>query len=429
MSVTQKFEGMLSPYRVLDLTNERGFICGKLLGDLGADVIKIEKPGGDPARSLGPFYHDTPDPEKSLYWWGFNTSKRGITLDIETVDGQEIFKRLAATADVVIESFDPGFMGSLKLGYPALRKINPRIIMTSITGFGQTGPYKDYKAPEIVVWAISGNAYLTGDPDRGPLSPSFPLSYIVAGALHAAIGTVVALYHREIIGEGQHVDASTLLALAWFVAPEPHALWEQDRTIVKRQGRIWQRPQTIPGEKTTFANAPLIYQCKDGDITCAAFAGPGLGESTAALTRWIVSEGMAGEVLKGIDWITFEWHTVKQEVLDEITADFSRFFMTRTKAELFEEAAKRGIMLYPIFTPKDMLEFGQLADRKYWVEVNHPELATNITYPGSFVKATEVPPKIYRRAPLIGEHNEEIYIGELGLTKKDILTLKQMKVI
>jgi crotonobetainyl-CoA:carnitine CoA-transferase CaiB-like acyl-CoA transferase len=422
-------KGMLSPYRVLDLTNERGFICGKLLGDLGADVVKVERPGGDPARSIGPFYHDIPDPEKSLYWWAFNNSKRGITLDIETADGREILTKLVRSADVVIESFDPGYMDSLALGYPALSRINPGIILTSITGFGQYGPYKDFKAPDIVIWALSGNAYLTGDPDRGPIAPSFPLCYIAGGSLHAAMGTLVALYFRAVTGEGQHVDTSTQLAMAWFVAPEPHGLWEQDRTVVKRQGRIWQRPQTVPGRKTTFASAPLIYRCKDGDITCAAFAGPGLGESTAALTRWIVSEGMAGEALKGVDWITFEWHTVSQDVLDEITGDFSRFFLTRTKRELFDEAVKRGIMLYPVFTPKDMLEFNQLAERQYWVDVDHPELGTTITYPGSFAKTTEASPGITRRAPLIGEHNEEIYINELGLSRKDMLTLKQMKVI
>ena len=121
--------------------------------------------------------------------------------------------------------------------------------------------------------------------------------------------------------------------------------------------------------------------------------------------------------------------TVSQDVVDEIAEDFSRFFMTRTKAELFEEAGRRGIMLYPVLTPKDMLEFGQLAAREYWVEVDHPELGTTITYPGSFLKTAEPPYRIYRRAPLIGEHNEEIYIKELGLSKQELLTLKQMRVI
>ena len=237
-------ENMLSPYRILDLTNEQGYMCGKLLGGLGADVIKIEKPGGDSGRNIGPFFHDIPDPEKSLYWFAFNTDKRGITLDIETTDGQEILKRLIRNADIVIESFPPGYMDKLGLGYSVLSRINRRIIMTSITGFGQTGPHKDYKAPDIVVWALSGNAYLFGDPDRAPLRPTFPnFSYIVAGVLQATIGTLIALYHREIIGEGQHVDASAQLSLIWPFNAEPPGLWREDGTIVKRQGRDYLRPQ------------------------------------------------------------------------------------------------------------------------------------------------------------------------------------------
>jgi crotonobetainyl-CoA:carnitine CoA-transferase CaiB-like acyl-CoA transferase len=425
----ERTEGMLSPYRVLDLTNERGLICGKLLGDLGADVVKIEKPGGDPARSIGPFYNDIPDPEKSLYWWAFNINKRGITLDIETVDGQAIFNRLVRNADVVLESFDPGYMEKLGLEYSALARINPQVIMTSISGFGQTGPYKDYKAPDIAIWALSGTAYLTGDPDRGPLSPSFPLAYIVGGAMQAAIGTMVALYHREIIGEGQWVDAPAQLSLVPFLGPEPLALWEQDKTIVVRQGRLLRRYQIRAGKKAAWVDTPLLYQCKDGDITFVAFAGPGVGESTVALTRWIVSKGMAGETLKGIDWIEFEWQTVSQDVVDEISKDFARFFMAHTKAELFEEAQKREIMLYPVFTPKDMLEFSQLTARKYWVEVDHPELGTTVIYPGPIMKTVGTSNATYRRAPLIGEHNKEIYLGELDLSKHDFSTLKQMKVI
>jgi benzylsuccinate CoA-transferase BbsE subunit len=127
MIAENKNEGMLSPYRVLDLTDEKGFLCGKLLGDMGADVIKIERPGGDPARKIGPFYHDEPDPEKSLLWWAYNTSKRGITLDIETAHGQQTFKQLVKNADFIIESFSPGYMDKLGLGYKALEAINPGI--------------------------------------------------------------------------------------------------------------------------------------------------------------------------------------------------------------------------------------------------------------------------------------------------------------
>ncbi|RPI50700.1 MAG: CoA transferase, partial [Deltaproteobacteria bacterium] len=149
-------EGMLSLYRVLDLTDEKGLMCGKILGDLGADVIKIEKPGGDLTRNIGPFYHDETDPEKSLFWFAFNNNKRGVTLNIEKADGQEIFKQLVKSADVIVESFPLGYMDKLGLGYSNLEKFKPGIIMVSITPFGQTGPYKDYKISDIVAWALGG---------------------------------------------------------------------------------------------------------------------------------------------------------------------------------------------------------------------------------------------------------------------------------
>ncbi|MFC1948616.1 CoA transferase [Chloroflexota bacterium] len=174
----EKPDGMLSPYRALDLTDEKGLLCGKILADLGADVIKIERPGGDPARNIGPFYHDEPDPEKSLYWFAYNTSKRGITLDIETTDGKEIFKQLVKNADFIIESFPPGYLDSIGLGYSALEKIKPDIILISITPFGQTGPYKDYKTSDIVAWAMGGEMAPFGDPDRPPHPYQPPLAGI-----------------------------------------------------------------------------------------------------------------------------------------------------------------------------------------------------------------------------------------------------------
>jgi crotonobetainyl-CoA:carnitine CoA-transferase CaiB-like acyl-CoA transferase len=378
---------------------------------------------------MGPFYHDIHDPEKSLYWFAFNTNKRGITLDIETGDGQEIFKRLIKNVDIVIESFNPGYMDKLGLGYSALSQINPRMIMTSVTGFGQTGPYKDYKAPDIVVWALSGNAYVTGDPDRAPVMSSFPFSYIVGGALQAAVGTMVALHHRERIGEGQHVDASAQLSLSWPVSAEPYGMWIEDGTIMKRQGRIWTRPQVLPGKETAWVATPMVYPCKDGDINFVIMAGLGYGTSTNALSKWVENEGMAGQTTKGIDWCKVEWPKICQEVVDEVVKDFSSFFMTHTKAELFDGASKRGIMLYPVLSPKDIRELDQLRFRDYWTNVDHTELEASITYPGPFMKSSETFDKGIRRAPLIGEHNEEVYLRELGLSKEELLTLKQIKVI
>ena len=232
----ERKESMLGSFRVLDLTSDKGFLCGKILGDLGADVIKIEPPGGDPARSIGPFYHNIPQPEKSLYWFAFNNNKRGITLDIETRDGQEIFKGLVKTADFVIESFAPGYMDSLGLGYSALSEINPRIIVTSITPFGQTGPYKDYKASDIVVIAMMGWMYLCGDPDRPPVRISFPQAYLNASA-EAAASSMIAHYYRETTGEGQHVDVSAQHSLITNAFNAP-SFWEFNRIILQRAGPL-----------------------------------------------------------------------------------------------------------------------------------------------------------------------------------------------
>ncbi len=197
-------EQLLSHYRALDLTDEKGMMCGKILADLGMEVIKVEPPGGDPARNIGPFYHHQPHPEKSLFWFFLNLNKRGITLNLDTEDGRQIFKRLAQKVDLIIESFPVGFLGRLGLSYSDLSQVNRQIILTSITGFGQTGPYKDFKAPDLVVMAMGGEMNLTGDPDRPPLRIGVPQAYLHAGA-EAASACLAALWHREMEGEGQYI--------------------------------------------------------------------------------------------------------------------------------------------------------------------------------------------------------------------------------
>ncbi|MGD0795019.1 MAG: CoA transferase [Dehalococcoidales bacterium] len=417
-------EGMLSPYRVLDLTNERGFFAGKLLGDLGADVIKIERSEGDPARRFGPFYHDIPDPEKSLFWMGLNTNKRGITLNIESDGGKAIFKKLCEKADIVFESFNHGYMESLGLGYGALAEINPRLIMASISGFGQHGPYRDYKAPSIVLWALSGQGYVTGDADRPPLSTSYPVPYFF-GAMQAAIGALIALYHRAVTGRGQYVDAPALLSLAWAVGSDPQGLWLNDKTLVTRSGRYWPRPQPRPDGTMGYVNVPLTYPCKDGGVKFFPFVEEGMLPSTNGMTKWAIEEGFGTEAARTVDWSTWNWQAVSQELVDDITGCFARLFMQHTKAELWEEAQKRGVQLYPVFTAEDMLNFPQLSIRGYWEKVAHPELGDTITYPGAFTQLGVGSCRIRRRAPLIGEHNEEIYINEMGMSRKDLVFLKQ----
>ena len=417
---------MLSCYRVLDLTDERGFLCGKALGDLGADVIKIEKPGGDPARSIGPFYHDIPDPEKSLYWFAFNANKRSITLDIEKADGREIFKSLVKTADVVVESFAPGYMDKLDIGYSILSAINPRLVMTSVSGFGQKGPYRDYKAPDIVLWALSGIMYTVGDPDRAPLAPCYDHAYLI-GAMNAAIGTVIALTHRVFTGHGKYIDVSTQQGLVHVSSSEVQAPWGFFGTVMRRTGT--RRFAVTLGDGKSIAS-PLIWQCKDGCITFTLRVGPVAEQGNKALVRWMESESYDPGRLGTWDWKTKDWTSIPGSTEAEEVWDTLRgFFLTHTKEELFHWAIENGVHMGIVNNAKDLLEFKQLIEREFWAEVEHPELNTSLPYPGGFVKFTETDCGIRNRAPLIGEHNEEIYGKDLGLSMESMVALKQRRVI
>lgn len=415
----QTAQSLLEHYRVLDLTDEKGFLCGKILGDLGADVLKIERPGGDPSRNIGPFYQDEPHPEKSLYWFAFNNNKRGLTLDIEDSSGQEIFKRLVKAADFVIESFPPGYMKNLGLDYSILSNINPGIIMVSITPFGQDGPYSTYKGPDIVSWAMSGMMNLCGEIDRPPVRISFPQTYLHA-ATHAATGAMIALYWREVSGEGQYVDVSIREA-ATIALMNSFSFWDLNKVSLRRAGvfRIG-----------LSSNAPqrVSWPCRDGYVGFTIFGGS-LGASTnQALTEWMDSEGMAPDYLKR-DWTTFDLASIAAEELEQIMKPIGEFFKCHTKAELWEGARKRGMQFYPVNDIEDIVEDPQLQSRDFWVQVEHPELDTTITYPGPFIKLSETPCHIWRRAPLIGEHNVEIYQGELGLSQGELSVLKQKCII
>jgi benzylsuccinate CoA-transferase BbsE subunit len=414
MADEKKTDALLSPYRVLDLTDEKGQLGGKLLGDLGADVIKIEKPGGDSSRKLGPFYHDEEDPEKSLYWFALNSSKRGITLNIEKPEGQELFKKLVKTADFVMESFPPGYMDSIGLGYSNLEKIKPDIIMTAITPFGQTGPYRDLKAPDIVIWAMGGRMLSIGDADRPPLRMSHHSQSYIQAALDSALSAMMALYYRQMTGEGQFIDISIQTALV----QSGETGWDLRKRFPSRGG------MRNPGVQIT-----RTWPCKDGLVTWVYMPGQFRAATNIAFVNWMDSEGMATDFLKEFDWEEFDYAEVNQELMDKLEEPTGKFFMSHTKLELLEGAVQHRILFYPQFDTTDVLESAQLDARGYWVDLEHPELGTALTYPGAFAIFSETPVKITRRAPLIGEHNREIYEEELGIPAEEISKLKQAGII
>lgn len=411
---------LLSSLRALDLTNERGFLCGKILGDLGVDVIKIEKPGGDSSRQIGPFYHDQPDPEKSLYWFAYNNNKRGITLNLEASEGQALFKRLVKTADFVIESFDPDYLDKLGLDYDSLTKINPGIILVSITPFGQTGIYKNYQASDIICMAMGGLSYLTGSENGTPLRISFPQSFLLASA-HAAAAAMIAHYYRQKTGEGQHIDVSTQACLAGILA-NAMPLWELNHTILKRHGPF------MVGRGTKL-NIRLLWQCKDGYVSFFVMGGKFGVRDNQQIAKWIADEGMAPDFYRKIDWSSLDMARQTQEEQDRIDNVIADYFIKHTMAEIYAMAHKDGVMITPLSSCKDITENSQLRARNYWVKVKHPELKETISYPGASVKIPQMPYNIEHRAPLIGEHNDNIYRVELGLSSDEMHMLKQIMVI
>ncbi len=422
----QTTEGILSHYRVLDLAEDGCMLCGKILGDLGADVIQIEPPGGSPTRNIGPFYHDTPDPEKSLTWFSLGLNKRGITLNLKTVDGRELFKKLVKTADFVVESFEPGYMKSLGLGYQELEKIKPDIIMTSITPFGQTGPYAHYRVTDIVGVALSGMMWLYGEADRAPVRIPAPQFYL-QGGLQGAMGTMMAHYHRELTGgEGQHVDQSCQQAIILTLMNSAQ-VWDLNRFNIRGHGPgvLYPRPAPLG---PIFTRS--LYQCKDGYVMAGLGGGAqaGVVASTRALVAWANEEGYMLE-LKDFDWSGQGRQTIIQEDADHRAHLLQEFLGTKTRAECLQRAVEHAILLIPVNDAEDVMQSPQLEYREFFQQVQHPELGEAIPYPGFPVLMNQARPGIQRRAPLIGEHNEEVYRQELRIPREQFLVFKNSGII
>ncbi len=419
----QETASLLGPFRVLDLSDAKGYLCGRVLGDFGADVIKVEPPGGDPGRTIGPFYRDDPHPEKSLYWLGYNCNKRGITLDIEAAEGQGIFRKLVRSADFVIESAPPGRMAALGLDYQSLRRIQPGIILTSITSFGQSGPWSHYAGSDIALWALSSYMYVTGDEDRPPVCPSFPQSFLHAG-LEAATASLVALHHRELTGEGQWVDVSAQDSLA-VVNLQNQQYWNLARFNPKRAGSA----QMLSGVR--WSRQKRLWKCRDGFVIFIISSGNMGAPGNRALTQWMASEGLAPDFMQRIDWEAFDPQGKElsdEQYLGMLTA-IGGFFERHTKAELYAGSVPQRIVLYPCNTTEDLMRDDQLRARGFWTEVAHPELGGALTYPRPCMCFSESACGIRRPAPRIGQHNEEVYAGELGLSRDELARLRREGVV
>lgn len=395
---------LLEPYRVLDLADEKGAQCVKTLAELGADVVKVEPPEGDMMRHCPPFANDIPHPEGSLSFAYYNTNKRSITLNLNCEEGRNIFKRLMVRFDVVVESFAPGVLAELSLDYAALSREHPGIIVTSITGFGQTGPHAHYKDPDIICFALGGPMYPSGERDREPCTAPGNLAYGVAGAW-AAAGTIIALYSRAATGVGQHIDVSIQEAAA-MITDSAITRFSYEGAVIPREGNTY--PWITPGD---------LYPCKDGWARIVA----GQTVHWRRLIEWMGNP----EPLKDPVWENREKRNKEKAFVDGMLAEFTRTF---TRAELFAEGQRRGVPVTPVNTPAEYMHSETSRARSFFKDVVHPVVGQH-PYAEPPYRFTETPVRPKRPAPLLGQDNEALYCGELGITREDLCGMRARKVI
>jgi crotonobetainyl-CoA:carnitine CoA-transferase CaiB-like acyl-CoA transferase len=398
-------KSLLDGIRVLDLSDEKAAFCTKLLADLGARVIKVEKPGGDPARDKGPLREKSPGAEDSLSFCYHNTNKLGITLNLESREGKQIFLKLTQKADVVVESFPAGYLKRLGLGFKVLGRSNPAIIVASVTGFGLNGPRKGYKSCDLVAAAFGGQMSVTGSPSGEPLKLYGEQSYVTA-SLFSAIGILLAIRQRNKNGKGEHIDIALQESV---VASLEHVALRffSDRVISKRQGRLH------------WNNFFYVFPCKDGFIQMTLF------ENWETLVEWMDGDGMAQDLRDE----KYRDAAYRQNHRDHIIDVLTNWTKNHTTQHLFELGQLMRFPWAPVQSPEDIIACPQLKARKFFTDIEHPGEEGTVKYPQLPYKFSP-PVSVPRRpAPRIGEDNIQIYHNELGFSKNELKVLSAKGVI
>ncbi|MDE2939003.1 MAG: CoA transferase [Chloroflexota bacterium] len=389
--------GLLEGVKVVDFTHYfAGPYCTKLLATLGAEVIKIERPGsGDPIRSIPPFSSQRLPGESGAWFLYLNTSKKSVSLDLKSEKGREIVLKLIEGADIVVENFAPGVMERLGLGYDTLSSVNPAVVMTSISNYGQTGPYRDWKASEINLYATGGLMNITGEPEQPPLKEGAPLAQLGAGQ-NAFVATMTALFQAEETGEGQQID----LAIAEYATNVlENALMQYSYSGVEF---------TRVGNRGYGRAAWGIYPCQDGFV--GIIAGPD--------QNWPeVSTIMQSEELADPRFASRQGRLLNA---DEVDALMLPWLLEHDKVDIFKAGQDHGLGFSFVAGMQDILEMEQLVARDYFVDLEHP-IAGTLRYPGPPISPdrTVVEPWVYRRAPLLAEHNLEV-LGDMGYDSKGV---------
>lgn len=387
-------------YRVLDLTVGRGWMCGRVLADLGAEVVKVEPPGGDPGRRAGLFADpSSPAPEDNLHWWFENRGKTSVVLDLDHPADRERLLALAAGADALVESYAPGWLEARGLGADVLHARNPHLVVTSITPFGRTGPHAGWSATDLTVAATTGEMWLTGDDDRAPVRLSSPQLFLHAG-VEAAVHTLVALWHAQHTGVGQHVDVSAQLAgmKCLMNAQAYHVL----------EGRELFRVGAY--NNAGKAKFRIIDPCLDGHTAVLVAAGAIGGPMMRFLIDWAERDGVAHPLAVGRDWSTLNFANEPIEFYDAVSRTLEGLFERHTKAELYQAALDQLLLVAPVHTVEDLRRDMQLAAREYFVDVDQGERGT-VAWAGPWAKLSATPLSVTTRAPHTGEHTADVLAG------------------
>ncbi len=401
----------LADVRVLELAGEVGSYAGKLFADLGADVIHIEPPEGDPTRMSQPFYKDVPSTEGSLQYQHLNTSKRGMVLDITTSEGKEIFLKLVKTADILIENEPPGYLDQLGLGYSQLSSINPKLVHVAITPFGQDGPYKDYPQSDLVCMAMGGFLYLAGKDEDKPSRVYGDQAYMM-GSLYAAMGSIIALYHAEATGEGQFVDVSMQECVS--TALENAVQYYDLEGIIRR---------SLVGAEAGYGT----YPCQDG----YAFVMAAMGKNRYLwdpFIDWLIEEKVEdAEILKGNDWLDPAYRK-KEASIQTFKRIVEPFLLKNNKMFLYEESQRRKCCVFPVSSPKDVYENPQLQYRHFFKTLYHEALGGEIHYTGAPYEIDGIKWELSATAPVFGQHTRGI-LQDLEYTPEQIKSLEKEGVV
>jgi crotonobetainyl-CoA:carnitine CoA-transferase CaiB-like acyl-CoA transferase len=387
--------GALHGLKVLDLSRFiAGPFCAQMLGDMGAEVVKVERPGGEDARHHAPFYKG-----ESVYTMVFNRNKRGVTLSTRHPDAHTLLERLVQWADVLVENYRPGTLEEMGFGYERLHELNPRLVVTSISGFGQTGPLAGRALFDAIAQAMSGLMSLTGNADAEPTLTGTYIADYVAG-LHGVIGTLLALVHRHSTGEGQVVDVGSVDALFSCLGTRPSDLV-----------MLGNHPER-QGSRDLLTGPANVFECQDGYVYIHAGTNPLFPRLCAAIGR--------EELARDDRFVDVPSRMANIDAIEEIVAAWAA---SLTLDEIAAVLTESGIPFGPVASIADIVASPQIAAREMLVEVEHPTLGP-LTLPGIPIKLSASPGSIRKAPPLVGEDTDDVFRELLGLDDDRLATLR-----